>query len=66
MERGRRNIPVTRDRVPDTEISDSEIRNILKRIGVKCEISSIRMIVLENDLKLKKSFIRVNEESILY
>ncbi|EQD31821.1 hypothetical protein B1B_17970, partial [mine drainage metagenome] len=47
------------ERLLDAEISDSGIRNILKRIGIDCDISPIRKIVLENDLKLKKTFVRI-------
>jgi hypothetical protein len=47
------------ERLQDAEISDVDIRDILKRIGIDCDISPIRKIVLETDLKLKKTYIRI-------
>lgn len=47
------------ERLLDAEISDVDIRDILKRIGIDCDISPIRKIVLETDPKLKKTFIRI-------
>ncbi|WP_290704793.1 hypothetical protein [Ferroplasma sp. Type II] len=41
------------------EISDSDIRDILKKIGIDCDISPITKIVLENDRKLGKAFLRI-------
>lgn len=46
-------------RLMDLEISDSDIHGILKRIGIDSDISPITKIVLENDRKLKKTFIRI-------
>ena len=47
------------ERLLDIEISDSEIRDILKKIGIDCDISPITKIVLENDRKLGKTFLRL-------
>ena len=47
------------ERLLSAEISDSDIRNILKKIGIDCDISPITKIVLENDRKLGKAFLRI-------
>ena len=36
------------ERLLSAEISDSDIRDILKKIGIDCDISPITKIVLEN------------------
>lgn len=46
-------------RLMDLEISDAEIHEILTTIGIDVDISPITKIVLENDRKLKKTFIRI-------
>lgn len=46
-------------RLIDLEVSDSEIHDVLRRIGIDADISPITKIVLENDRKLKKTFIRI-------
>ncbi len=46
-------------RLMDLEISDSEIHEILKKIGIDIDISPITRIVIENDRKLKKTFLRI-------
>ena len=43
----------------DLEVTDADIRGILKRIGIDCDISPITKIVLENDRKLRKTFLRL-------
>ena len=43
----------------NVEISDSEIMDILKKIGIDCDISPITKIILENDRKLGKIFMRI-------
>ena len=55
---GREILPYV-ERLLDIEISDSEIRDILKKIGIDCDISPITKIVLENDRKLGKTFLRL-------
>ena len=55
---GREILPYV-ERLLDIEISDSEIRDILKKIGIDCDISPITKIVLENDRKLGKTFLRI-------
>lgn len=47
------------ERLLGAEISDVEISGILKKIGIDCDISPITKIVLENDRKLKKTFLRL-------
>ena len=47
------------NRLMDLEISDTEINEILKRIGIDVDISPITKIVIENDRKLKKTFLRI-------
>jgi ABC-type multidrug transport system ATPase subunit len=47
------------ERLLDIEITDVEIKDILKKIGIDCDISPITKIVLENDRKLKKTFLRL-------
>ena len=47
------------DRLLDIEISDAETKDILKKIGIDCDISPITKIVLENDRKLKRTFLRL-------
>ena len=47
------------NRLMDLEITDSEIQDILKKIGIDAGISPITKIVLENDRKLKKTFLRI-------
>ncbi|MHB8545111.1 MAG: hypothetical protein ACYC9S_14095 [Leptospirales bacterium] len=47
------------ERLLDAEVSDSEISDILKKIGIDCDISPITKIILENDRKLSKTFIRI-------
>lgn len=46
-------------RLMDLEISDAEIHNVLKKIGIDADISPITKIVLENDRKLRKTFLRI-------
>lgn len=47
------------ERLLDIEISDAEIEDILKKMEIYCDISPITKIVLENDKKLKKTFLRL-------
>ncbi|MHB1812163.1 MAG: hypothetical protein ACYCPR_07095 [Thermoplasmataceae archaeon] len=47
------------ERLLNVEISDSEIMDILKKIGIDCDISPITKIILENDRKLGKTFMRI-------
>jgi hypothetical protein len=47
------------ERLLDMGMSDVEIRDILKKIGIDCDISPITKIALENDRKLGKMFIRL-------
>jgi hypothetical protein len=47
------------ERLVSAEISDFNMRDILKKIGVDCDISPITKIVLENDRKLGKAFLRI-------
>ncbi len=46
-------------RLMDLEITDVEIHQILKKIGIDVNISPIIKIVIENDRKLKKTFLRI-------
>ena len=46
-------------RLMDVEISDVEISSILKKIGIDTDLTPITKIVLENDRKLKKTFLRI-------
>lgn len=41
------------------EITDSEIREILRKMGIDADTSPITKIVLENDRKLKRIFLRI-------
>ena len=47
------------ERLLNVEISDSEIMDLLKKIGIDCDISPITKIILENDRKLGKTFMRI-------
>jgi hypothetical protein len=47
------------ERLLDIEISDAEIYDTLRKIGIDCDISPITEIVLENDRDLGKTFIRL-------
>ena len=47
------------NRLIGLEISDSEIHEILKKSGIDSDISPITKIVLENDRKLDKVFLRL-------
>ena len=47
------------ERLLDAEIPDSDIRDILKKIGIECDISPITKIILESDRKLGKTFLRI-------
>ncbi len=47
------------ERMMRVEITDSEIHDILKKLGMDVDISPITKIVLENDRNLKKTFIRI-------
>lgn len=47
------------NRLLDIEISDAEIKDILKKIGIDCDISPITKIVIENDRSLRKTFLRL-------
>ena len=44
-------------RLLDTEITDVEISGILKKIGIDTDIKPITKIILENDRRLKKTFL---------
>ncbi len=46
-------------RLMDLEISDSDIHEILKKIGLDCDTSPITKIAIENDRKLKRTFLRI-------
>ncbi len=46
-------------RLMDIEICDSDIHNILKKMGIDSNITPITKIILENDRKLKKTFMRI-------
>ncbi len=46
-------------RLMDLEISDAGIHSVLRRIGIDADISPITKIVLENDRKLKRTFLRI-------
>ena len=41
------------------ELSDTETKDILKKLGIDWDISPITKIILENDRKLKKVFLRL-------
>ncbi len=41
------------------EITDTELHEILKKIGIDSDITPITKFVLENDRKLKKAFMRI-------
>lgn len=43
----------------DIEITDVEIKDILMKIGIDCDISLITKIVLEDNRKLKKAFLKL-------
>ena len=47
------------NRLMDLEITDTEIHEILKKIGIDSDITPITKLVLENDRKLKKTFLRI-------
>ena len=47
------------ERLLDIEISDAGVKDILKKIGIDCDISPITTIVIENDRKLKKTLLRL-------
>ncbi|WP_298409737.1 hypothetical protein [Ferroplasma sp.] len=47
------------ERLMNLELSDSEIKDILKKLGIDWDISPITKIILENDRKLKKVFLRL-------
>jgi phenylalanyl-tRNA synthetase beta subunit len=46
-------------RLMDLEITDADIHHILKKIGINADITPITKIVLENDRKLKRTFLRI-------
>ncbi len=46
-------------RLMDLEVTDAEIREILRKIGIDTDISPITKIVIENDRKMKKTFLRI-------
>ena len=46
-------------RIMDLEISDSEMHEVLKKIGIDSDLTPITKIVLENDRKLKRTFLRL-------
>lgn len=46
-------------RLMDVEIADTEISIILKKIGIDADIFPITKIVLENDRKSRKTFLRI-------
>ena len=46
-------------RLMDLEITDAGIHDVLKKIGIDSDIKPITKIVLENDRKLKKTFLRI-------
>jgi ABC-type transport system involved in cytochrome c biogenesis ATPase subunit len=46
-------------RLMDLEVPDSEIYEILGKIGIDSDISPITKIVIENDRKLKRTFLRI-------
>ena len=46
-------------RLMDLEITDAEMHDILRKIGIDSDISPITRIVIENDRKLKKTFLRI-------
>ena len=47
------------ERLLNARISDSEIKRILRRLGLPTDISSITRIVLENDRSFGKTFLRL-------
>ncbi len=51
------------ERLLDAEILDSEIIDILKKIGIECGISPITKIIFENNRKLGKS---IPEDKTMY
>jgi hypothetical protein len=46
-------------RLMDLEISNAEMHEILKKIGIDTDISPIAKIVIENDQKLKKTILMI-------
>ncbi len=46
-------------RLMDLEITDAEMHDILMKIGINVDIKPITKIILENDRKLKKMFLRI-------
>ncbi|MGC8497723.1 MAG: hypothetical protein ACP5NL_06995 [Thermoplasmata archaeon] len=40
-------------------ISQEEIREILHKIGINYDLTPITRIIIENDLKLKKTFLKI-------
>ena len=46
-------------RLMNLEISDSEMHEVLKKIGIDSDLTPITKIVLENDRKLKRTFLRL-------
>ena len=48
-----------KDILLDVGMSDVEIKEILKNIGMDCDILPITKIVMENDGKLKNTFLRL-------
>lgn len=46
-------------RLMDVEATNADIRRILSKLGIDVDISPITKIVLENDRKLKKIFLRI-------
>ena len=46
-------------RLMDLEITDAGMHDILRKIGIDSDISPITRIVIENDRKLKKTFLRI-------
>ena len=46
-------------RIMDLDITDSGIHDVLKNMGIDSNVKPIIKIVLENDRKLKKIFLRI-------
>ena len=47
------------ERLLNMEISQEEINSILKKIGIEYDAWPITKIIIENDLKLKKVFLKL-------
>ena len=47
------------NRLMDLKITDADILSVLKKIGIDYDTSPITKIMLENDRKLKKVFLRL-------